>query len=344
MRPQSEDRQGMLQCARPIFDYTPGQTVYRNNWVFDNGWSMVANKTTTDRAAPQRDFNESWDMPDVPVWDTPNPTNTGTVSSGRIWDLIEPISVVGFQVWVPEVGSNVNYAFRWYYHPEGQPELLEYGDIAEPVLVEENWTTLGVSQALLLPGSRIALEIVAINSSASSSPPGTPTTWVREPNSNNQDPGPGGWNRSNNGNIVRIHEQDDNLSTINLSGVIAGSIIKFETVGNPNSYVSYITTSDSSYFGGVYSWDVALDETGSGGEPLAYAQCTTTITVPTPAATAYKQLTGGNPTIPWGTSQGFLIFDDVEQANVENDAFGVRILVDTWTDSPDWEIFGYSPL
>ena len=297
--------------------------------VLDSDWTMVANKITTQRAAPQRDFDEQYDLPELITWDTPTPTHNGAVESGRVWLTNQPITLVAFQVWVPELNNDTNYVFRWYSYPEGQPELLEFKEVSEPLLLENQWTTLAVTQTLLRAGMNFGITVNALNSGSTTAPGGTPADWNRQADSNNTDPTTGGWNRSNNGTTLRIHENTADAALINFVGSIAGTSFQIVDTTDANRSVTYTATTGETYAGNVYSWSVVQDSVGSGGEPAVGARCIITVTVPVPSPTKFVKLTGGNPTVSWGTARGVLQFDGVDQPTPDADAFGVRVLVDT---------------
>ena len=309
----------------------------KNDIAFDNGggsyWTMVANKTTTDRAAPQELGDPEYDVD--PTFQTQS--HVGVVRSGREWDVIQPVILKEYQVYVPAKTADTQYAVFTYTHPTGEPEKVQFRQVPEPQLLANQWVTVARSDALVTPGTTIGLVLDALNSGSTTLV--GPYDWGRGANANDGNPVSGDWNRRNQNDVVRIHKLDD--GGVNrgqdgdgsLEGIIAGSIIEFINKVDATQSVSYITTGAAFYDGTVYEFPVSLQDIGTNGEPGTGTVCVTNITVPIPSATEFSTQTGANPS---GNSRGVLEFDSVPQSR-ETDAFGVRILWDQMTTSDDWD-------
>ena len=66
-----------------VSPYIPGEEVNTMTMVFDSGWTMVSNKPTTDRAAPQPVGEPTWNYPTDPTWLTQS--NSSVVYTGHLY-------------------------------------------------------------------------------------------------------------------------------------------------------------------------------------------------------------------------------------------------------------------
>lgn len=325
-----------------ISSYTPG-TYFKNQQVYDEGWTVIANKTTTDRAAPQQDGDEQYDLDPTPVWNYNN--YNGVVESGREWATSEPITVIGYQVWVPVLTPDTNYVIKVYSYPVGKPEEIITEQVAEPILAADQWSTVAVKRTIVLANTVIGVIIDALNSGSS-----TPITggWARAANNNDVtlDPGVSNWGTANSPTHVRINYTDlDTVDrTTELQGVTPGSTITIVDTLDASRSMTWSVAADGVDYGTHITFEnVTYDGQGAGGEPPVGATCTINIDVPVPSPTQFVQAPGANPVVSWGTATGKLKLGGIEQV-VPNDAFGVRVLADTWTVSPDWDLVAASSL
>ena len=324
--------------------FVDGNTYEKNDQVLDNGtgttWTMLANKQTMDRAAPQADGNETYTAPDVPGYTTLS--QSAVVESGMEYsNPTAPFILVGVQIWVPAVTPDYNTVIRAYSYSEPDQSDITYQEISEPLLVENDWTTVALNRSIILQGTTFGILINTLNS-------GTDTTvgpydWVRAANNNNGDPATGQWLRNNNGGIVRIHKVDDNGVNRgtdgdgSLDGIIPGSNISIVNQTDATQSSSYTVNGAPTYDGTVYEFPVELDSNGVGGEPPVGGTSVVTITVPLPSPTEYVEL-DPNAT---GFGTGILRFDGVDQPGADTKLYGVRLLIDTVSQSPDWDVVSY---
>lgn len=317
--------------------YNFGTTYETNDMVFDAPWTMIANKQTLERAAPQPDGNPIWDLPDVPAFATNQ--HLGTVRSGREWDVLVPASINAYSVWAPTLNDDTKYTIWLYSYPTGNPDQITYQQISEPLLNEGAWTEVQRNPTLITAGTTFGILLDALNSGSSIAPGGTPADWIRQTDANNADPTTGGWNHNVQQTLLRIHENTADAALIDMVAVVAGSKITLTSTDNPNSSITYRCNTDEVYAGGVYSWTVQVSDTGPAGEPPVGVRCVVSFDVPVAAPTDYVQEAGANPT---ANTRGILEINGVPVAGVEGDAFGVRIEFETYIVSDDWDIVAYS--
>jgi len=312
------------------------QTYYTHDVVYDEGWTMVANKQTTDRAAPQTVGDPAYTLPDFPTWTTYQ--NNSVIYSGHLYTFTKPGYFRSLRIWVPELTGDTNYAIVVVRNPNSANPILTR--INDPILNENAWTVLAADTILITVGEELLVYIDALNSGGTVSPGGTPTDWIRAISSNTVDPLTGQWNTNVQETLLRIHQNDADANLIDLTGVIPGSTFQFVDVNDPNTSVTYLAQSGETFAGGVYSWTVVVDSIGTNGAPVATDRCLTTIIVPVAAATKFVGIPAywGPGTLPsWAGIQSFLEYDGVPQAVVGDEAYGIDISFQELVTSPDWD-------
>lgn len=318
-------------------DWIQQQYVKNDVVLGDGNWLMVANKDTTDVAPPRENpDSDAWDLPDSPSWTQQE--FAGVVESGRIWTTTEPVTVVGYQVWVPELTNDTAYKVDVYIEPVGQPNQRKFIRFAEPVIVENGWATVAVQQTLVPASYNFAVVLNALNSGNSIQVTGG---WTRGANSNTDAPTAQQWNTQNSQAVFRIDKTDlDGTDrTTELLGIIVGSTVTFVNTANTNQSMTWRVDAAPTDAGSYILFDnVSYEGDGPAGQPPTSATCTMTANVPVPANTKYVEQIGGNPTHTWGSSVGVLLHNGSVVTGRESDAFGVRVLTRTWTKSADWDV------
>ena len=327
-----------LNRTRWVAPYTPGQAALRNDMVYDDTWLVIANKDTSARAAPQPSGDRQYDLPDAPAWALSS--YNGVVRSGREWDIVTPVGLYGYDVWVPTLTPDTEYVIFEYSYPTASPGDIRFQQVSEPLLVENAWTTVQATFSLIPAGITIGLFIDALNSGSSTLVTGG---WARAADNNNvtTDPGAGGWGTANNNASLRVNftDLDSTDRTTEVMGMIAGTTVTFSDTTDPNRSVTYALTTAPTNQGTHASWTAQVSDTGPSGAPAVGATTTMNATVPVPSPTDYVLLGGGNP---GPNTRGTLELDGVPQAGAEANAYGVRILWDEYIKSDDWDIMAYS--
>ncbi|GAG03508.1 unnamed protein product, partial [marine sediment metagenome] len=99
-------------------EYNPHETVR------DGEWTMVANKTTTDRPAPQPTAAPEWlsELSDAPAW-TDDSDSAGVVITGQRY-LFEAGFLTGMRVWIPVADGNQEYEVWLIEGPTGPAPIF----------------------------------------------------------------------------------------------------------------------------------------------------------------------------------------------------------------------------
>jgi hypothetical protein len=312
------------------------QTYYTHDVVYDDGWTMVANKQTTDRAAPQTVGDPVYTLPDAPGWTTYS--DTSVIYSGHLYTFTKTGYFRSLRIWVPELTADTNYAIVIVRNPNTSNPILTR--INDPILIENSWTVLGADTILMQAGEELLVYIDALNSGSSVSPGGTPADWIRATSSNTTTPISGQWNTNVQETLLRINELDADANLIDLTGVIPGSTFQFVDINDPNTSITYLAQSSETFLAGVYEWTVVIDSIGTNGAPAPTDRCLTTIIVPVASATKFVGIPAywGPGTLPsWAGIQSFLEYDGVPQPVVGDEAYGIDISFQELVASPDWD-------
>ena len=304
--------------------------------VIDQDWLMIANKETTDRAAPQPTGGVNWILPTNPAW---NPqAYIGVVytglrilpETGRIFSINE------VRVWLPDVTTDAHYRVI-------VTDLITGGiKVGSPflgsVLVAPGWYPVNLPSEFIIGGDDVAVVLESYNSSA--------TTDFNHPwlyTGGTQaigDPGTGNINHDNQQNLLRISNIDEDAvdRTAELQSVVPGTIIRVEEEGDPLAFFEYSVILPA----GLPTWhdyEVNLVNTGQGG-PLVATRCTVSFQVPVHASTDYVDIPGqyiGDPVL-----FGYLAFDTIESGTLNDVAYGVDVQYQQYVASPDWDYQAFS--
>lgn len=327
----------LMRWAGVWADPSPG--FYEANQVVRDGlWTMIANKQTQSPAAPHPTGNPEWDLPDAPTWATNQ--NQSVVQSGREWDVLNPVELKGYEVWGLDDSVNTTYRVWTYLHPTGSPDEIQFAILPVPAINAGGWQIIGAVNSIITIGTTIGIILEAVTTSATTQITGT---WRRQDNGNNiNQPDPQYWRTRNDESNLRISNTDtsSNDRQAELLTIGAGSVVTIVDGNDADRWMKWRVNADPTTQSTSVLWqDLTYEGNGPNGEPVVNRFCAITADIPTIAQTQYVQLTGGNP-LP--NTRGLLAFDGVAQTGVENDAFGVRILVDTYNTSPDWDLVSYS--
>jgi len=309
-------------------------TYYENDVVRDETWTMIANKTTTDRPSPQPYGDQTFILSDTPTWATQSITDV--VRTGlRISNLTKAYDVSSIRVWLPSVSASVNYRVIMEDNITG---LIKFGQsFTGDILGSPGWLTATIDRVWLVPSDDITIWLTMENI-ASTTTFNHPWDYIGE---SNQDNNPGNGNIETRGqqNTVRINVIDDDAvdQTSDLSQVITGTILRIANESDLTRYYEYevIDVTDNTTW---FLFDVRLIEEGVGGEPLEVVS-TVTFDVPIPASVDYVEIVNnysGNTSL-----NGELKIGTNAQVTNQN-AYGVDILLQEYIVSPDWDLVAYS--
>lgn len=303
----------------------------KDDVVRDGSWTMIANKDTNDRPAPQPEGDASFLLPDSPNWN--NLSFLGLVETGfRFTDLEDGFTITAFRVWIPDLSADAHYRVVTIDNNTGVVDALNIftGEIFGNI----GWHQVEIPPAFFGPGDDISLFLQSQNFSSTTTI-ANPFVFLGSSNQEN-DPLAGNCEHSNNNRIFRVSNIDRNSVDVSADNalVIGGTFILIEQDSDPLASVLYdvlVATDAGTYF--IY--DVALRNTGINGEPNALSDVTVTYNIPIPALTKYVVLPGHMANFP--EIDGLFRFNE-GPVIVNDDASGIDTFFQQYTASPDWQL------
>ena len=308
--------------VRWLSDWTGG-TYQRNDMVRDNGYTLIANKETSDRPAPyaigDRFFVSGLD--DEPSWDT-NSEFENQVVVGQRYTASASTFIYTARFWIIN-DPNVTYEMWLVTEPFGNPDYRVLIPEFSPVEGQQDrWINIGVGSNLVSSGQTFDV-VMVIRSSE------TPVTFTgewdykRKNGSPDSDDGEA-WHQ-NNGRQIRFSEDDDSgsnrsadLDNINIGSNIVGGGINWDVIGASKS-------------GGVYFFDVEpttrASENKYNFEFTYFAKTSIDYDFITNYYSAVPQVSGIFSTTGY-TGSG---------ATTNQNAYGVDIEIQDAYISPDWD-------
>lgn len=308
-------------------------TYYEQDVVLDGRYTMVANTTTTDPAAPIDNGLPAWDMPDVPAFATQS--NTSLVGSGHTYLFSEAAYINSVRVWVPVTGAGIFYRLT----------ILTggvYTSLDLLALTAGQWNVVVVAPRLVLTGAELLFYLESANTGGSSQVTGG---WTRDVNSNANEPLSESWNRNNAGTVLRIDFDDLNSTDrqSELEGIIVGSTIVMSETAIPSNFTEFQVLANPVTGVSSVSYLVAITDSGA-ADPTIGETCTMTADIPIAQSTDYSEIVNGwvgnEPVYADVTS--FLAFDGVDQGVDPDNQYGISINVQRIIFSPDWDVMALS--
>ena len=308
-----------------------------NDVVNDGGWLMIANKDTSDRAAPQPVGIPTYALPELPTWT--EASSVDVIHSGHDYTFTAACWIQRIRVWVPQLNATTNY--RFVIANITNPSIPLITVIPEPVLFVDNWTEIVINNYVVPIGTVLRVYVDALNSGTDTNVTGG---WRNDGSSQSTAPGLSGVNGNNQGSVLRIDKTDLDSTdrTSELLGVISGSTILLAETANPSNFLQYEVLLDGIDSGSDVVYTTVLESSG-GSIPLA-AVCTIDIDIPIAQATQYVEqgtYWSLNPQ-DYATVSGFLRFSGVDQAGKADSAFGIDLLVQRAHVSSDWDLLSLS--
>jgi hypothetical protein len=309
------------------------QQYYTFDQVRDGVYLMIANKDTTDQAAPQDNGNPEWDMPDAPTW--ANFANTSIVGSGHSYVFSESVYVNSVRVWVPVTGAGILYRIT-------KVSSGIYTSIDLFGLTAGQWNVVGVDPTLVLAGEETILYLESSNTGGSTQVTGG---WTRAVNSNANEPANESWNRNNGGSVLRIDFEDLNSTDrqSELEGIIVGSTIVMAETAIPSNFTEFQVLANPSTGTTSVSYLVAITDSGA-SDPTIGQTTTMTADVPIAQSTDFVGIVNGwvGTEPPYADVTSFLSYDGIDQGVDPDNQYGISINVQRLIISPDWDIMSLS--
>ena len=326
-----------------------GTMVWENVWelgeyakdsvVRDGIWTMIANKITSDRPAPQPSSPPEFALPDNPAWVVED--DVSVVISGQTYTFTADGWVDNLRVWVPTVTSDYSYRLLVADITNPSAPILDVYELTD--LAAGQWNIVLSNHRIITSGRVFRIGLKTTNSSSN-------TVWTH-PWLNagvtliGAPPATGSWNINPQGTILRVSKTDndavDQSSDLMVSG---GTVFEFVDENNALRFTRYLVTGAFIDQGTYFQYPVSQQGVGSLGPATEGVVSDNTGTSPTPDAADYVELdnywVSNEPA--WADVEGFLEYDDVDQPGNEGDAFGVDINFTTAYVSPDWDTVAVS--
>jgi len=302
-------------------------TYYEQDVVYQNGYAMVANKETTDQAAPTEVGLPEYTLPDAPMWQSVQ--QAARISSGHLYAFTTMAEVRGFRVWIPAVGPSIEYILTFVRDGATTQKV-----ILNPVI---GWNLVPITSTLFTPGAQVLAYLESENSSGNTIITGG---WQRGSNNNNREPDNQQWNTNVQQNVLRIdfNDADSANRQAQLESIIAGSTIDFVETASPENFVTFRVTGNPTTGATSVIYPVQVTNTGA-GTPSTGDLTTMTADVPVAQQTEFVGIAdgwaGNQPTFAEVTS--YLAFDGVDQGASLNNQYGLDPLVQELNASPDWD-------
>ena len=299
--------------------------------VRDADWTMISNKGTDDRPAPQPTGDPTWvsEFGDLPTWSSGSST-VSSIAAGQRYTMTEGLWVTSYRFWVPVVDPNRTYELWSIGNPATNPA---YTQVIAPMKADKiGWETFPAGTIPISPGS--VFDLILVTKALTGSPSSFNADWnyVRS----NAVPLTGEITHSTNGNIMRFNHTDadatdrqTSLESVNIGGTIRSQGITWEILDitqNVND-VSYTVTPTSripteAEYTFIFTWEgpISLD--------YVYA---------TDYYDAGHEL--------FGTVKGYFAddgYDPGDATNLDENAYGVDLEVQEVEASADWDILSYS--
>ena len=311
-------------------------TYVQYDTIFDEGWSFVANTTTTDKPAPHILNEAQFFLPTNPVWNTPT-------SGDRVFNSIKItvpedslVKATKYRFW--SVSTSVDYTYIiWKVVSDGAggnifTQLINITGDSSTL----GWNEIAIDSAFRYEGTEADLVLETINSSTSTVVTGG---WIREGDSNNNEPATQQWNKDKNSNILRISVTD--LDSANrqteLLGIVAGSTIRFIDTINNNKSVTYSILADPTLGTTAVLYEVVQSTQGPGGIPLVGDTTTMNSDTATPSITSY--VTDPTGLAAYGSAQGGIsLTGSYADMTYGVASYGIDIQIQPYSYSHDWDL------
>jgi hypothetical protein len=304
--------------------------------VLDEGWTMIANVTTVTKPAPQPVGDPTWALPDVPAFIAES--NLSVVYSGHKYTFSESGWIKGLRVWAPELTPDTHY--RVIIADVTDPNKIVTSIIDNPVLAEDAWQTVALSNQLIPAGTVLRVYLDALNSGADTTVNGG---WTYNGTDNAGNPPLSGWNHSQQQNSLSINKTDLDSTDreTELLGMGPGTTVVFAETEDSNSSLTYRINAAPVDNLTYVTYAVELTATGPSGAPGIGGTTTMTAAVPVAQTTEYAEIAASVPTPTWATVAGILEFNGVDQGGAAN-SYGVDLEFDVAVINPEWDFVSFA--
>jgi len=302
-----------------------------NEMVRDDRWTMIANKTTTDRPSPQPVGAPERDTENAVFAEISAPLEVVKVS--HTYTMTQAGWMTGVYIKVPTYSSNLISKVVATNETSGQSII-----IPNPVLADGEWTLVRADSSITEIGDVIRIDLTTYDSDVTQ---GISGNWLSSISPTSGTAASGGIiiNDPSNATSIKysyVDLQGNNL-TSQLNGVQEGSIIHIAESGDGSRYLECeVASIDTSPAEGVVFTIITLDDNKGIRDGV---QLSVTIDTPVLTATMFFEEVGFRPSNnpSWATVTSSLFYNEVDQF-VTDSAFGIDLQFQEGAVSPDWDI------
>lgn len=308
----------------------------KNDMVLDLPWTMIANKDTSDRAAPQPNGIPLYTVSDVPSFSTLS--NSSVVTTGHEYTFTESGWIERIRVWVPAVSATIKY--RIIIENITDPANPVRTVLSTPVLVAGSWVEAAFGNHIVLAGDVVRASLESTNEGTETNISGG---WTYKGSNKDYVPLAGEWARDGH-NKIFINKVDLDVidHSSEMENVILSSILSFVQTNDVSKGWSYEVTGAIIDNGTYMTYEV--NRIVNIGNIDTDATCTTDIDIPVPASTSYVQentyWSGNMPA--FAGVVGIKQFNGVSEPSVADSAFGVDMRLQKAALSDDWDVLSHT--
>jgi len=303
--------------------------------VIDGGYTMVANKTTTDKPAPVADGAPGWTLPDVPLWITPN--QAGAVYSGHEYTITGLIFIDGVRCWRPETTDIAYVLAAQDITDPAFPILLGSAEVPVGTV---GWFGINLPPALYAVGAKLRITLIAEKTVGETS---FTRPWAFQGIGIDVDPGSGNYERDAAQLNLYISKTDSNVAdaSADLATLADGDRLDLVETATPARFENYRIAGTPVDNGTYYTFPVTVTSQGSA------IRSGTGVTISGFAAggadTIYNNIANHwiGAVTPDVDVKGF-VTDNLATIPLDDDAYGVDLRGNGFTVSPDWDLLASS--
>jgi hypothetical protein len=305
--------------------YTSRNTdITKNTVVVDDGWLMIANTDTSDKAAPQPAGNVQWaGYGDSPSWQTNSSTASAIYRGQRYTALNKAVILDSIRIWIDEVGEDYVYETWFIKDPLGIASARQISSISAPENI--GWVPVSSSQEIIALGAAFDVFVIKKNLSSSTS---FAYDWNYITPQNATVPATGEITHANKlQDELRIHVNDS-------GGTDRGTNLDAVKSGDEIRAMGLVWNVQTSTDNGTY-YTFVVDPLFQGSAGLE----TFTFTIYGALTANYAYIP--NHYQPFPTVEG--LYSDTDYASIitNNDGYGVDVEAQDVIISPDWDVMAH---
>lgn len=324
-------------------DWIAGQYL-EGDTVVSGEWTMVAQATTEDFPAPLATGSPTTTLPEAMVWDVPDPSFAGLLTTGLEIDFLTTGCYInGIRVWVPSVGGAVEHRALFVNITNPDQPIVQV--IPMPTLIPGRWNVIELSARVFPTPSKVRISLQHIQIGTAVNFDGQ---WTRKNYSSGAAPLTGTWSRASNHSEVLVSYFDDvgTDRTAEMAALDVGSVLRILQEDNQTKTTDYIITGIADVVGLDYYRFTTLRISQNNNGPNNNELCDLVFTDVNPVPVGYVEnvdwwLTQGQPANDF-VVRGFRAEAQVPVAGVENNAYGIDVSCQPAAISPDWGLLSFN--